>query len=234
MQSPEYFARLGAADEQTVHLAVEELLRYLTVVQVAFPRFSRTEVEIGGQQIPAGALVLVSLSGGGSGRGAGRAVVPPDMERFDPTRPATLAPGVRVRHSPLRRRRAGPDGAADRLPRAGPPVPDPAARRADRRSLAFRNSSIVYSAETCRSSGGSGTDQSANAAKLEHRRTSPSEARMSARYLPDLPGASSAPTIRSASTRPPTARRALGHARSAGGHPDHPRPQERRAPQGCR
>ena len=42
--------------------AVEELLRYLTVVQVAFPRFSRTEVVIGGQQIPAGALVLVSLS----------------------------------------------------------------------------------------------------------------------------------------------------------------------------
>ena len=62
MQSPEYFARLGAADDATAHLAVEELLRYLTVVQVAFPRFSKTEVVIGGQQIPAGALVLVSLS----------------------------------------------------------------------------------------------------------------------------------------------------------------------------
>ena len=65
MQSPDYFAALGSADEQTVQLAVEELLRYLTVVQVAFPRFSRTDVRIGEVDIPAGQMVLVSLSGGG-------------------------------------------------------------------------------------------------------------------------------------------------------------------------
>ena len=88
MQSPEYFARLGAADDATAHLAVEELLRYLTVVQVAFPRFSKSEVVIGGQQIPAGALVLVSLSAADrdavlAGQDAG---AHPNMESFDPTR----------------------------------------------------------------------------------------------------------------------------------------------------
>ena len=72
MQSPEYFARAGRRRRRRpCTCAVEELLRYLTVVQVAFPRFSRTEVEIGGQQIPAGALVLVSLSGGRPGCRAG-------------------------------------------------------------------------------------------------------------------------------------------------------------------
>ncbi len=88
MQSPENFALLGSADDETVHLAVEELLRYLTVVQVAFPRFSRVEVEIGGQPIPSGALVLVSLSGADRDAvlQAGYAT---DMERFDPARPAT-------------------------------------------------------------------------------------------------------------------------------------------------
>jgi cytochrome P450 len=46
-----------------VHRAVEELLRYLTVVQVAFPRFARQDIEVAGQQIKAGEMVLVSLSG---------------------------------------------------------------------------------------------------------------------------------------------------------------------------
>ena len=92
MQSPEYFARLGAADDATVHLAVEELLRYLTVVQVAFPRFSRVEVVIGGQPIPAGALVLVSLSG------ADRDAVLRDGSR--PTWSGSTPPGRRPRTSP--------------------------------------------------------------------------------------------------------------------------------------
>ena len=88
LQSPEYFAALGDADDDTVHRAVEELLRYLTVVQVAFPRFSRTEVEIGGQQIPAGALVLVSLSAADRDAMLGNDSQP-SMEVFSPTRPPT-------------------------------------------------------------------------------------------------------------------------------------------------
>ena len=154
MQSPDYFARLGAADDETVHLAVEELLRYLTVVQVAFPRFSRTEVVIGGQQIPAGALVLVSLSAadrdavlaGGAKKAAGvRTHL--DMDSFDPTRPATshIAFGYGIHRcvgaelARIELRIAFP-ALARRFPTMRPALPMD--------ELAFRSSSIVYSAET--------------------------------------------------------------------------------------
>ena len=148
MQSPEYFARLGAADDATAHLAVEELLRYLTVVQVAFPRFSKTEVVIGGQQIPAGALVLVSLSA--ADRDAVLAEsggTHPDMETFDPTRPATshLAFGYGIHRcvgaelARMELRIAFP-ALARRFPTMRPALPMD--------ELSFRDSSIVYSAET--------------------------------------------------------------------------------------
>ena len=149
MQSPEYFARLGAADDATVHLAVEELLRYLTVVQVAFPRFSKTEVVIGGQQIPAGALVLVSLSAADRDAvlGSRAGETHPDLETFDPTRPATshLAFGYGIH------RCVGAELARVELRIAFPalarrfPTMRPAMPMAD---LSFRDSSIVYSAET--------------------------------------------------------------------------------------
>ena len=149
MQSPEYFARLGAADDATVHLAVEELLRYLTVVQVAFPRFSKTEVVIGGQQIPAGALVLVSLSAADRDAVllAGPVDKHPTMESFDPTRPATshLAFGYGIHRcvgaelARIELRIAFP-ALARRFPTMRPAVP--------MNELSFRDSSIVYSAET--------------------------------------------------------------------------------------
>jgi len=146
LQSPEYFAALGDADDDTVHRAVEELLRYLTVVQVAFPRFSRTEVMIGGQQIPAGALVLVSLSAADRD-----AVLGNDsqlsMEGFSPTRPATshLAFGYGIHRcvgaelARVELRIAFP-ALARRFPTMRPAIP--------MKDLKFRNSSIVYSAET--------------------------------------------------------------------------------------
>ena len=42
---------------------VEELLRYLSVVQVAFPRFATASTSVGGVAIEAGDIVLCSLSG---------------------------------------------------------------------------------------------------------------------------------------------------------------------------
>jgi cytochrome P450 len=63
---------------------VEEMLRYLTVVQVAFPRFARTETTIGDQQVVPGDLVLCSLSSANRDAALG-----PDMEGVDLTRPPT-------------------------------------------------------------------------------------------------------------------------------------------------
>src|SRR6476620_5763064 len=146
MQSPDYFARLGAADDETVHLAVEELLRYLTVVQVAFPRFTRTEVPVGGVKLPAGAMVLVSCSAADRDAVvAGRSGA--DMDHFDPTRPATshLAFGYGIH------RCVGAELARIELRIAFPALARrfPGMRPAlGMDQLKFRNSSIVYSAET--------------------------------------------------------------------------------------
>ena len=150
LQSPEYFAAGSAecrrADDDAVHRAVEELLRYLTVVQVAFPRFARTEIQIGGVTVPAGQMVLVSLSAADrdailAAEGA------PSMDAFDPTRPASshLAFGYGIHRcvgAELARMelRAAFPALARRFPtlRLAVPIAD----------LAFRNSSIVYSVQT--------------------------------------------------------------------------------------
>ncbi len=42
---------------------VEELLRYLSVVQIAFPRFARTDLTVGEVDVAAGDVLLCSLSG---------------------------------------------------------------------------------------------------------------------------------------------------------------------------
>lgn len=62
LERPEVAAELRAGDG-AIERFTEELLRYLTVVQVAFPRFAREDVEIGGQRIAKGDIVIASLSG---------------------------------------------------------------------------------------------------------------------------------------------------------------------------
>lgn len=75
LQQPE--SRIAVRDDDSaVDPFVEELLRYLSVVQVAFPRFAREEVQVGGQTIAKGDIVLCSLSGANrDGDG---------LDRFDP------------------------------------------------------------------------------------------------------------------------------------------------------
>jgi cytochrome P450 len=48
-------------DPDRAPAAVEELLRYLSIVQTAIPRVTTTDVEIAGTHIPAGMLVVLSL-----------------------------------------------------------------------------------------------------------------------------------------------------------------------------
>ena len=71
-------------DDESVHRFVEELLRYLTVVQLAFPRFAKEDMEIGGVAISEGDIVLVSLSGANRD-----GVLGDGMESFDPSREPT-------------------------------------------------------------------------------------------------------------------------------------------------
>jgi cytochrome P450 len=63
---------------------VEELLRYLTVVQVAFPRFARRATTIADQPVAEGDLVLCSLSSADRDAALG-----PALESVDLTRPPT-------------------------------------------------------------------------------------------------------------------------------------------------
>lgn len=84
LSDPAHAELMRAGDAEAVHAAVEELLRYLTVVQVAFPRFARQDLEVAGVTIPKGAMVLVSLSAADRDSRLG-----PAMDRFDPTRPVT-------------------------------------------------------------------------------------------------------------------------------------------------
>ncbi|KGI66554.1 cytochrome P450 [Mycolicibacterium rufum] len=51
-------------DPAAVAPAVEELLRYLSIVQTSIPRITTTDVEIAGVEIPAGRLVFASLPAG--------------------------------------------------------------------------------------------------------------------------------------------------------------------------
>lgn len=63
--------------------AVEELLRVLSVVQVAFPRFARHDTRIGGVRIRAGDVVVCSLSTADRDESFGS-----DPDRVDPSRRA--------------------------------------------------------------------------------------------------------------------------------------------------
>lgn len=63
MQQPEAYAALRSGDRGQVDVVVEELLRYLCPVQIAFPRFARADLQLAGQRITKGSVVVVSLSG---------------------------------------------------------------------------------------------------------------------------------------------------------------------------
>ena len=82
---PEYsrLVRDGSAEE--VDQVVEELLRYLAVVQVAFPRFAKQDMLLFGQQVKAGDVILTSLNG--ANRDPVSAGERPD--EFDPNRTPT-------------------------------------------------------------------------------------------------------------------------------------------------
>ena len=60
LERPELWDMLVAGDESVAPI-VDELLRYLAVVQVSFPRFAKQDMVLGGQRIKKGAVVLAHL-----------------------------------------------------------------------------------------------------------------------------------------------------------------------------
>jgi cytochrome P450 len=81
LENPEQAAKVREVDGY-VNEVVEELLRYMTVVQVAFPRFAREDLELHGQQIKKGEMVLCSLAAANRDPNLGE-----DMDQVRPGRP---------------------------------------------------------------------------------------------------------------------------------------------------
>ncbi|WP_138759188.1 cytochrome P450 [Modestobacter altitudinis] len=85
LRDPAHAELMRTGTRADVDRAVEELLRHLSVVQLAFPRFAKHDMEIAGHPLRAGDVVLASLSG--ANRDPATAGADPDT--FDPARRPT-------------------------------------------------------------------------------------------------------------------------------------------------
>lgn len=89
LQNPEHLESLRTSDTM-IDPTVEELLRYLSVVQISFPRFARADMELFGEQVKAGDVVVAALPA--SNRDVAMrhhtAGADPSPEVFDPRRAA--------------------------------------------------------------------------------------------------------------------------------------------------
>ena len=132
--------RAVADDPAVVERTVEELLRYLSVVQVSFPRFPKHDVQIAGRTVSKGDVVICHLAGANRDPRQGSG-----MESFDPGRRPTshLAFGHGFH------RCVGAELARMELRAAFPALarrfPDLAV---DTERLAYREMSIVYGLES--------------------------------------------------------------------------------------
>jgi cytochrome P450 len=82
LRDPAHAALMREGSREEVERAVEELLRYLTVVQVAFPRFAKEDLELFGCPVRKNVVIAVSLSGADRDP----AWAGPDPDGFDPAR----------------------------------------------------------------------------------------------------------------------------------------------------
>ncbi|MCI2422728.1 cytochrome P450 [Saccharopolyspora sp. K220] len=141
LRDPDLLA-LVRDDDAAVPGFVDELLRYLTVVQVAFPRFAREDVEIAGTRISRGDVVVCSLSGANRDDSFG-----PNTDRLDLSRrgPSHLAFGHGIHRcigaelARMELREAYP-ALVRRFPEIRLAIPP--------ENLAFRKASIVYGLES--------------------------------------------------------------------------------------
>ncbi|MFC5064913.1 cytochrome P450 [Actinomycetospora atypica] len=134
----EAVATMVRDEPDSVHGFVEELLRYLTVVQIAFPRFATEDMTIAGVEIAEGDGVLVSLSAADRDPR-----LTPNPEVFDPRR--LPSPHLAFGHGI--HRCIGAELARMELRTAYPALlkryPE-LAMAVDERTLPLRTTSIVY------------------------------------------------------------------------------------------
>jgi cytochrome P450 len=127
----------GTAD---VDALVDELLRYLSVVQIAFPRFAKHDLQLAGRKIRRGDVVVLHLAG--TNRDPALSSDGQSLEAFNPHR-AIGASNLAFGHG--FHRCIGAELAKMELRLAYPALarrfPDLALADAD---LAFRQKSIVY------------------------------------------------------------------------------------------
>lgn len=82
LRNPEHAALVRDGTREDLDRVIEELLRYLAVVQVAFPRFAKQDMDLFGQPVKAGDVILCSLSGANRDPSAAG----DDPDGFDPYR----------------------------------------------------------------------------------------------------------------------------------------------------
>ncbi len=141
LRNPEHLALVRDGGEYVTKV-IEELLRYMTVVQVAFPRFAREDLEIAGQPIKKGEMVLCSLAAANRDPALG-----PDMDTVRPDRevPSHLSFGHGMHHcvgAPLARMemRIAFPMLFRRFPTLRLAIPDD--------EIAWRKVAIVYGVDT--------------------------------------------------------------------------------------
>ena len=81
LRDPDTFELLRT-DDSAAPRVVEEMLRYLSVVQIAFPRFAKVDLDLFGRRVRKGDVVIAALSRAGRDSRIG-----PDLGTFDPDRP---------------------------------------------------------------------------------------------------------------------------------------------------
>ncbi|WGL53236.1 cytochrome P450 [Nocardioides sp. BP30] len=139
LQRPEIYELLRTGDKAQVDAVVDELLRYLCPVQIAFPRFAREDHDLFGQKVTKGSVVIVSLAGANRDPD-----VMPNPEQFDLRNTATMnfafghgmhrCVGAELARMELR---AALTALAKRFPHLAMATDDPG-------ELGFRDLSIVY------------------------------------------------------------------------------------------
>ena len=132
------YSRLRTGSPAEVDAIIQELLRYLCPVLVAFPRFARKDLDLFGQRVGRGDVVVVSLTGANRDPRSR-----PDPELFDPSSESShhLAFGHGLHRcvgAELARMelRSALVGIATRFPKLTVPAPD---------AVSFRQMSVVHS-----------------------------------------------------------------------------------------